>query len=185
MAGPIRLADFLPPKLDLSRTRTILHLRDPRDVLVSLYFSEIFSHPSTPTFHPEKDWRDEWRNRPIDDFVLMKAPEYLERYDRFFELSDKFNLRLKTYEEMVLQPEPYFLDVCRFFKVPESQAGEIVSEFTKVAARRPPEDKDNHVRKVTPGDHKEKLAAKTVQELDQSFSHVLRRLKAAWSEAGL
>ena len=39
--APLRYYFTIPTELD---AQTILHLRDPRDVLVSLYFSEAYSH---------------------------------------------------------------------------------------------------------------------------------------------
>ncbi len=71
--GPIRR----PVRLQNSvGNRYILHLRDPRDVLTSMFFSYCYSHIGIA----DSD-RVFWIKEGIDKFVLNKADGFLEKYD--------------------------------------------------------------------------------------------------------
>ena len=50
------------------------------------------------------------------------------------------------------------------------------------------EDAWSHKRKITPGDHREKLQPETIRQLDQIFAPVLDRLgysAASYAETGI
>lgn len=59
--GPIRLLEAMPSIPEgIEDFSVVLHLRDPRDVLVSSFFSNAFSHPVNPViFNPDEAARQE------------------------------------------------------------------------------------------------------------------------------
>src|SRR6266576_4374102 len=63
--GPLR---FFVPSRALEDASIILHLRDPRDVLTSMFFSYCFMHPGEMA--PNTGYREEVAEAGIDKFVL-------------------------------------------------------------------------------------------------------------------
>jgi hypothetical protein len=169
--GPIRRPiDILDP----GQSRIILHLRDPRDVLTSLFFSHCYSHFGWENRERE---REEWIKAGIDKYVLDKSGDYAERYDAYCDnLLGKPNVTFVTYEEMVVSFETWLRKFLAPFSLPTSEnvakalAIQYRNEFTVSS-----EDVTRHKRKVTPGDHREKLQPETIHALNQKFSHSLEK----------
>ena len=68
--APLRFFIDIPR---LEEYAIILHLRDPRDVLVSMFYSYCFTHPGE--LAPNTGYRREVAERGIDDFVIAKSSE--------------------------------------------------------------------------------------------------------------
>ena len=66
--GPVR---FFVPREALDEASVILHLRDPRDVLVSMFFSYCYMHAGEIEAHT--GYRKEVAEAGIDRFVLDMA----------------------------------------------------------------------------------------------------------------
>lgn len=170
--GPIRRPIEIP---NPSQYRIILHLRDPRDVLTSLFFSHCYSHFGWENREQE---RAEWIQAGIDKFVLDKSYDYAARYDAYCnDFFGKPNVTFLTYEEMVRSFETWLAKFLVPFPRPQSDqiTKNIVSQY-KDAFRVSSEDITQHKRKVTPGDHREKLQPATIHALNQIFSHSLEKL---------
>nr|MBA2436604.1 sulfotransferase domain-containing protein [Chthoniobacterales bacterium] len=204
--GPIR---FFVPSKALDKASVILHLRDPRDVLVSMFFSYCYMHAGE--IEAQTGYRKEVAEAGIDRFVLdmVSAPFYdyrgdygigsrykkyvgtvLDRYQRYLdELLARPNTTAVSYEEMVLSFPSWLEKVTGAFdlKDPEETRA-IVTERHANSVAAGEEDVWSHKRKVTPGDHREKLQAETIRELDRVFAPVLERLgysDAAYAETGV
>ncbi len=192
--GPVR---FFVPSKALPDASIILHLRDPRDVLVSMFFSYCYMHAGEIEAHT--GYRKEVAEAGIDRFVLdmVAAPFYeyrgdygigsrykkhvgtvLDRYQRYLdELLSRPNTTAVSYEEMVLSFPAWLEKITAAFdlKDPEETRAVVAARHAdSVAAAE--EDVWSHKRKVTPGDHREKLQPETIRELDQIFAPVLDRL---------
>ena len=194
----------------------ILVLRDPRDVLVSLFFMTTHKNPGLRRWlrnvvraYP---YPGIWKLRPrelldmtilqikrlshfrlyrklrakrgdvleggIDRFVLDKADEYHQRYTDYCEkLFGRKNVTLMPYEDMVLNFDHWFSEFAAAFgsstqaAIDESTMRRLRSKFQMQG-----EDRKSHKRKVTPGDHKEKLKPETIAALNEKFSRVLTAL---------
>ena len=59
---------------------------------------------------------------------------------------------------------------------PEETRAVVAARHANSVAAEGEEDVWSHKRKVTPGDHREKLQAETIRQLDQIFASVLERL---------
>ncbi|MGB3496296.1 MAG: sulfotransferase domain-containing protein [Elainellaceae cyanobacterium] len=115
--GPIRSREAMPifPE-KINEYSVILHLRDPRDVLVSLFFSYTYSHTRGKGFNVQEVQRQQWQQDGIDLFVV----EYLDNFkERYLLLIDKLlllnNVTLLKYEDMVTDYAKWlesFLDSC-------------------------------------------------------------------------
>ncbi|WP_417490896.1 sulfotransferase domain-containing protein [Maricaulis sp.] len=177
LIGTLRYA-FMP--LDWEDSHIMLHLRDPRDVLVSLYFSHKYSHRrSSEGFNPSSDSLNEL-DKGIDNYVMFRAPQYLERYNFYIEnMLGKENVTFSRYEDMVMDFEgwlPRFLEPYPL----RNRKGFIAKQMKKRAAQFEldgSEDVTAHKRKAVPGDHKEKLEPATIEALNKMFAGPLASLK--------
>jgi len=192
--GPIR---FFVPTQALAEASVILHLRDPRDVLVSMFYSYCYMHAGEIERHT--GYRKAVAEAGIDRFVLdmVGAPFYqyrgdygigsrykkdvghvLDRYERYLtELLGRPNTTVVSYEEMVLAFPSWLEKIVGAFDLAdpaETRAVVTARHANSVAAAE--EDVWSHKRKVTPGDHREKLQAETIRQLDGIFADVLERL---------
>ncbi len=117
--GPLR---FFVPSASLENSNIIVHLRDPRDVLTSMFFSYCFMHSGDVA--ADTGYRKEVAEAGIDKFVLDLCDENFARYqgdygtggqfgkyignirDRYMtylkEVISRPNAIVLSYEEMVL-----------------------------------------------------------------------------------
>lgn len=167
------------PKMELFKI--ILHLRDPRDTLVSSFFSTAYSHVlklDKNTLGPTPVDRQRALEMGIDRYVLYKGKEkYLERYNNYIdELLPLENVTLVRYEQMVTDFPSWLTKVLPAFQFPDPDS--VLSHCTekyKDEFKRGP-GAHPHKRKVTPGDYKEKLKPDTIRQLEDMYSEVLETL---------
>jgi len=193
--APIRFYVDVPEMQDYN---VILHLRDPRDVLVSMYFSYCYIHAGPVT--PNTGYRKEVAEQGIDAFVLAKIREgnkssypggygsgaHLQEltgnltkkyWDYIDNLFNRDNVIFVKYEEMVTDFRNWLNKFIEPFPLPDKQATieHLVSLAPQFFPKRT-QDVMHHVRRVTPGDHKNKLKPKTIAELNTIFADILETL---------
>jgi hypothetical protein len=175
--GPLRFPTVA--KLgDYNDNRVILHVRDPRDCLVSKYFSNAFSHelPKPADARAQfLEMRKETLETPIDAFCLRAAKSYLGQFERLFEIAKSHPDVLRSrYEDMIANPVLWARRIARFAKV--EMTPELKAAITKAAAFRvDKEDVNRDRRQVQPGDHLRKLKPETIAELTRIFRRPLKR----------
>ena len=192
--GPLR---FFVPSTALESANIILHLRDPRDVLTSMFFSYCFMHPGE--IEANTGYRKEVAEAGIDKFVLDMSDENFTRYrgeygtgsrygryignirDRYItyfrEIIRKPNAVLISYEEMVVNFGSWLRKFLAAFELADAdETYRRVSSRHAKTVKPSGEDIWSHKRKVTPGDYKEKLRPETISELNRRFSEVLGAL---------
>lgn len=188
--GPIRAAAKLPifPN-NLDDRAILLHLRDPRDVVTSLYFSKAYSHRvKQGVFEITPEERKQLREEGIDRFVVESAMLLRPKYDKLYEeLKDRPNVTTVYYEDMVLNFPAWLdqvLNVFESIKVPAKKARNLLLpqavrrmglkhhllKTNRSAFDVSEENVYSHKRKVTPGDHREKLKPATIAQLNEIFS---------------
>jgi hypothetical protein len=192
--APIRFFVDIPRIEDYS---VILHLRDPRDVLVSMFYSYCYIHPGE--IAPDTGYRREVAEAGIDAFVLGKASQRSSGYrgdygtgahvedlignlprrysDYLDRLVGKPNVILLKYEEMVGDYSGWLQKFLSSFPIEDKQrmVEELAAQRQTLFPRREL-DVMNHVRHVTPGDHKVKLQGSTIRRLNEIFADTLARL---------
>lgn len=192
--APIR---FYVPVPDINQYNIILHLRDPRDVLVSMFYSYCYIHNGE--IQGNTGYRKEVADRGIDAFVLDKASENSSDYrgdygtgghveslignlpKRYIDYIDHLlclpNVTLLKYEEMVTDYRSWLEKFIASFPVEDK--AQVIAELVTLSPRFFPkldDDAMNHVRHVTPGDHRNKLKPETIQQLNVIFSSTLDAL---------
>jgi len=199
--GPVR---FFVPTRALDEASIILHLRDPRDVLVSMFYSYCYMHAGEIEAHT--GYRKKVAEAGIDKFVLdmvgagfddyrgdygigSRYKGYVgnvrDRYERYLvELCDRPNTIVLSYEEMVLAFPSWLGKLLAAFSLtnPDETFAVVEARHANSVSSGEEEDIWTHKRKVTPGDHREKLQAGTIRRLDEIFAPVLHRL--GYSGAG-
>jgi len=176
LVGPVRMPVAISPEA-LQSDSFILHLRDPRDVLVSMFYSWSYSHPGV-----NDEYRESLRQKGIDNFCLHQSADLKRKYELY--LRDIISLpqttRLK-YEDFVLNRPLWFGQFLGAMGI-----GDKIDQYARLAKDNPAEkvgveDITAHIRKATPGDHLEKLKRQTRDALNAEWRDILRALD--YSEA--
>ena len=188
--GPVRALTQTPVfPANLDQHTILLHLRDPRDILTSMFFSKAFSHRVLAgRFDISPKQRLEMQKSGIDHFVLENAQKLVLKYDLLYQvLKDRPNTTIIHYEEMVLNFPAWLDQVLKAFapiKVPANKKRNLLLpqsmrrlklkntllKINQNAFDVDQEDVLNHKRKVTPGDHRDKLKPETIATLNKIFA---------------
>lgn len=162
----------------LPRCKAILLVRDPRDMIVSHYFSTRSSHPepgrALKTSMRTMPARESARNLTIDDYVLQFAHIYVELMSRYIDIlearPDAF--RVFRYEDVIFNKRDWIGDICATFDwpLPQTAIDTIARENDIIPWI---ERKTKHVRQARPGDHKRKLRAGTIDKLNELYARQL------------
>lgn len=158
--------------------RKILLVRDPRDALVSEYFSSAYSHslPVTGGDDGQRadmlDQRRQALNSSIDEFVLSRAKLMRRTVIEYLPLVREPNTLLLRYEDIIFEKSAMIGDIVKHFawNCRPKQLEAILGWVDVVPETENPKE---FIRKVTPGDHKEKLSAATILQLNQELADVL------------
>lgn len=196
--GPIRAGEdiALPVFPDrIEQYSVIMHLRDPRDVLVSAYYSHVYSHKVTKRFKPSDGQRKKWEDQGVDDFVINRIERVKKEYeDLCAHLLCRENVILLKYEDMVTDYgkwlEGFLFAFTEFEPKRSTGIGRILGENThqKIYAdlyekykgdfspARNKEDVYSHKRQIIPGDYARKLKESSIDILNNEFSSLLTSL---------
>ena len=158
---------------DIDQYKLLLHLRDPRDTLVSQYFSFGQSHPIWNEFQAKRKERIE--KMTLEEYVVDAAPQVRERYADYAEhMAGRPNVLFVKYEQMVDDFDGWLDAVAQHLDLADGNARAFRRIKRKRVEKVEKEDPRKHVRQITPGDHVRKLDTRTIDELNKIFGDVLR-----------
>ncbi len=171
----------IPRKLELppwASSNAILLVRDPRDMVISLYFSQAFSHVPPGTTISSNEYikfletREAIKAQSISAFCLSKTSTLLRQFALIEAKLDQSEVKTYRYEDVVFRKGWWLEDMMVYFGYPLSSAesARITAEFDIVPEV---EDPLQHIRRVTPGDYQEKLDRETIGVLTDRFSGIL------------
>ena len=166
--GTLRRAYPIP---DQEKYRSVVLLRDPRDCLVSHYYSIRESH--TLNNFDNLRARKEARALEVDEWVLQHAEEYRRDFlDFHHRLLGKPGVLFLPYEEMVTAFPDFIRKVVEHTGMNRDEAAvdRIIAEADFSVAG---ESILSHKRSVKPGNHRKKLKPETVKELNEALAEVL------------
>ena len=150
------------PRFDLELTNApcILLVRDPRDMLVSMYYSISKSHVVPDKHIKFLQRRQEATSMSLDEFVLSKADQYLHNFLKYQEKLPVDTLKIYRYEDVIYAKRAWLTDLVKKLSLPRkrSRIKEIVQEFDIFPEAEEP---DKHIRQVHPGNYKNKLKFKS------------------------
>jgi hypothetical protein len=156
--------------------RKVLLVRDPRDALISQYFSNAYSH-AVPDGGLGRDRFLEMRREALETSVVAYAQKQarhmagtLMEYAPL--LSDPL-LKLYRYEDIITRKRAMLESISEHFGWPINEKHvDAILRWADVFpdAERPTE----FIRRVTPGDHREKLSADSIAYLNKVLAEPLR-----------
>jgi len=160
--------------VSLEEFKTLIVLRDPRDVLTSRFFSVAFAHmPSDAKFIADRKRAQEMG---IDAFVLERIEEVRKPYETYVsKVIGRPNVLHTRYEDMVTDFEPWLEKVAAH--VCPSPDKEVIARLIAESDFKPAtEDKYSHKRSVQPGSYKSKLKPETIAAVEAAFADLLPAL---------
>ena len=156
-------------EFDMKDRKAILLVRDPRDMLVSLYYSIKKSHPIPSADVKFRRQRQDALEIDIDEFVLKRRGLFENAFREYMSALSGSDLTVYRYEDVIYDKEAWLGDLVRTLSL-----NKIDSEIKAAAANADvipdAEDQSKHIRQVHPGNHKKKLEKKTIDFLNGYFA---------------
>lgn len=161
--------------------RSVVLVRDPRDMLVSHYFSLTKSHPK-PKGGGEvqkqlESERLEASLRSIDEHCITTSEWYGRVLEQMDPLFGNPMAKIFRYEDVIFQKRKWVREIATHFDWSQLDS----SSFNRIAdthdVRPISEDSSKHVRSVVPGDHRQKLKPETTRILNQKFESFMDRFE--------
>ncbi|MEK6233849.1 MAG: sulfotransferase domain-containing protein [Planctomycetales bacterium] len=181
-----RRADF--EHVPKERIHHFFHLRDPRDILVSAYFSFGWMHVQ-PQGMSDEEWtnyQDHIQNQTADEYALANQATLWDRIAPLLDVVDSLpNIHVVRYETMVLNYREWLGEFQEAFGLSQDELDDYhqrhKAEFENIAELTPEKIQqgdckgpDFHKRKVYPGDYLDKLQPETIVALNKTFAPLAR-----------
>lgn len=157
----------------------VLMVRDPRDALVSQYFSAAWSHAIPVDAGREGRVaqhllaeREQAQSVPIDRFVRDHVASFAAQMQLYNGVLGTPRLLVLRYEDWIFRKDALIRRLSRHFDLPVADA--VIAQMLGWADRRPVhENPRDFVRRVAPGDHLGKLRRETIEALNAELRPVL------------
>jgi len=169
------LTNTLLDTANLKNIKTIFWVRDPRDILVSLYYSFGFTHPFSPNRmiqEHQHERRKKIQTMELDEYALKEAPNLKWKFEQIDRLRQQLpNHLVLRYEEMIHDFDPFFKTLSTFTGINQNLYDDMLHQT------RPNKDEDtsSHKRSGKTQAFKEKLKPETVEELNQILASTLKK----------
>jgi Sulfotransferase domain len=158
----------------LESAKTVLLVRDPRDMLVSAYFSTRQSHilPEGEGGKAQilKAQREIAKATPINEWVQCNYGKLLIGFEGYFAqgFPRRSNVAIFRYEDVIFRKEEWLTDLAAWYgwDVPTEVIKEVVARHDIFPDFERP---DEHVRQVRPGNYKSYLTADVLSRIEFIF----------------
>lgn len=181
--GVIRILDSEHPSFEfiskflshpnMSKVNIIFWIRDPRDILVSMYYSFGFSHGLSNNIlikRYQEERRKKIQKMTLDEYVLHESKKIKQKFEIMKSLIERHdNHILLSYEEMINDFDSFFAKLSKVVSIGETEKEKIFKE-TRPSKE---ENVNQHKRKGSVGTYKEKLKNETVIELNNELLPIL------------
>jgi hypothetical protein len=162
----------------IDSARAVLLVRDPRDALVSYYYSVRDSHvlpaPDTPVRRGMMARREQARASTVDEWVLANYGAMIDVLTGYVAQSFpmRANVAIYRYEDVIYRKRAWADDLLHWFAwdVPAKTVTRIVQRFDVFPDTEEPQ---SHIRQVHPGNHRVALKPETCEVLTQRLRHLL------------
>jgi hypothetical protein len=164
---------------NLDQYRIVLMIRDPRDVVVSHYFSIAHSHKPPMRSGDKYDrfitHKKQANELGLDAYVLSRGPWLASFYRKYMEklIPAVKEIHLMRYEEMVYDFSTWLTNLLKYcnFTIDKKFFNELCQNHEQMQPEK--EDSSRHLRKGQAGDYLEKLQPDTIKVLNDEFSDIL------------
>lgn len=167
LTSKVLAEDFIVDK------KIICMIRDPRDILVSSYYSFGKTHPFSKNKVLERVQlvqRDRINKMSLDEYVLSEAPNYQKYFDLCLSLIERCpNHVVLKYEDMVLDFDSFYQQLNEAMPLDVG----IKEKMFLVSRPKITEDLDSHKRSGQVRGFLDKLRPETTRELDQILQKTL------------
>jgi len=181
---PIRTFAIEEDESSESGVTRIFQVRDPRDILVSEYYSVAYIHPVND--ESLKKRRVEAQKMTVEEYAI-RQPEFsaspleqkfqplLDRLEDTRESGVDCNDILVRYETMVSRFHEWASAVIVpfGFQFPRIMAAKLAWEYRKDFVPPAEGDSMTHKRRITPGDFRRKFSPETIEILNERFAPIL------------
>ncbi|RLD06314.1 MAG: hypothetical protein DRI56_08145 [Chloroflexota bacterium] len=171
---------------DLEKYKVILMVRDPRDLVVSSYYSISYSHstpPKTSSYYERFSQRRQAATKmTIDEYAISESERFytiLHRY-KILLLDNYPHVYLTSYEKMTSDYQVWLkalLNACDL-TVSDELFQLLIEENQRLQPKK--EDIHKHIRKGKPGDYKDKLKPETIEYLNKKFAPIFEAFAEVW-----
>lgn len=166
----------------IEQYRVVVMVRDPRDVLVSGYYSYAHSHALPPDEEKAEEFlefRSLVQQMSVDEYARELGPDLYGRLQKYINLSWQMDdVCILKYEDMIAD-FPSWLDTllayCQF-QISDSLRASLLQEADR-SKQKKKEDISSHRRQVTPGDHMRKLQPETINYLNDLFADITKQFQ--------
>jgi hypothetical protein len=161
----------------ISQCQSTLIVRDPRDLLVSLYYSMRYSHtePREGASNSEifERARRFAKDRDIDSYVWNAIPTIHAMFSSYARILDLPSLKIFRYENVIYRKREWVAEICDHFRwsVKKSARDSIADAFDVFPEQ---EERNSHVRQVHPGNYKNQLQDATIRRIEAAFAEEMR-----------
>jgi len=190
-ADPFTAINQVPVRVDIvtkakalpGNSQFIFLFRDPRDCLVSLYFSHLKSHriTSSPSM---STLRSDIAKMSIDRRVIDTTTTFFQAFSRIVCLLErviesKIPYQVFAYEQVYSHQHSMFRKICSSmnYDLNDQRWNQLVNMSRNspnpLDVHPTSEDDALHIRKGTPGDHKLKLSENTIKLINKPFKPLL------------
>lgn len=158
--------------LPLAGHRLVWLVRDPRDMLVSLYYSVTRSHAVPKSHRVFREKREQAQSLSLEEFVLRNANTYLRSFARYRDQLPVEHLKVYRYEDVIYEKERWLRELVEFLGLPlKRRLVRTVAKRYDVFPER--EEPGAHVRQVHPGNYLSKLTEAVCEELTGKLAPIL------------
>jgi len=158
--------------LRIGNSNVVLLVRDPRDMLVSLYFSIMKSHIIPAGNESLRRAREQIPKVSIDEFVLQRAQGYVSTFRRYRNKLRDTNHLVFRYEDVIYEKADWLADMVSFTGLPTRPRD--IRRIAKHHDKRPEQENvSSHIRQVHPGNFRKKLSEATIRELSDATAEFL------------
>ena len=171
---------FLANNELFSERKKILLVRDPRDAIVSQFFTVAYNHsiPKESSVNANGareellNKREQVKNQPIDEYVVKNAIGMRNTLKAYLKFINSPLTLVFRYEDVLLNKKPWVQEIAQFLNL---ECNEIILQkiLDRVDIVPDKENPKNFIRKAVPGDHKNKLQPETIEQLNEIFAEVL------------
>jgi hypothetical protein len=158
-----------------AEARKVFMFRDPRDALVSQYFSDAYSHSLPQDEEGARAFlekREEALGAEINAWVLDKAGAMRRTMLAYLPVLDDPTVLVLRYEDYVFQKRRLVRKVLEHFGW-TLLPGPLERLMADIDVVPEAEDKTRFIRRAVPGDHNAKLTAETVRRLNHRLGDVI------------